>query len=205
MDANSGEILRSLDPHNKLHFAGLTKLLSVVEEKASLDSKCNKKLPNPKAEPRVFGELRETFKDWDYYTAEDACWIITSSISKRTDTLNPVPSCLGASSLAMTYHIDEKSLEVSIGADFLLEKDVLVSLFMGEKKYPFFTKDDYAWPKSRKNEPRIVNNFKSEQIGVIEFYRSIKKNRTEIFSGAGFREAYKAINSQCPFKQYVYQ
>jgi len=178
---------------------------SVVKENAALDSNCNKKPSNPKDKPREFGELRETFKEWDYYIGNDGCWIVTSSISKRIDTLNPVPSCLNGSSLAITNHIGEKSLEVSIGADFLLEEDVLVSLFLGQRKYPFFTEDDYAWPKSREDEPRIVNDLKNIQIGVVEFYRSEEKNRIEIFSSAGFTEAYKAINSQCPFKQYVYK
>lgn len=165
--------------------------------------KCNKKPLGESDITREVGELRQTFKKWNYYVGDTACWIISTSMPKRPDTLSPVPSCLGGTTLAMTHHTGEKSLQISISADFLIERDIGVSLFLGEKKYPFFAEDDSAWPINRDDEPLIVNEFLDEQTGILEFYSSKTRQRNEVFSSAGFNEAFDTLNSYCPFMRFA--
>ena len=165
--------------------------------------KCKKKSSGGSEILREVGELRQTFKKWNYYVGDTACWIISTSMPKRPDTLSPVPSCLGGTTLAMTHHTGEKSLQISISADFLIEKDIGVSLFLGEKKYSFFAEDDSAWPINRDDEPLIVNEFLDEQTGILEFYSSKTRQRNEVFSSAGFNEAFDTLKSYCPFMRFA--
>ena len=170
---------------------------------AHAEPECNKKPSQSEDTPVELGELRNTFKKWNYFVGTDACWIVTTSIQKRPDTLNPIPSCLRGTTLAMTYYADEQSLQISLNADFLIEKGIEVSLFIGDKDYPFFSEEDSAWPSSRDDELLIVNQFVQEETGVLEFFHSKMRQRNEIFSSAGFGEAYKELNSYCQFMKFA--
>ena len=78
---------------------------------AHAEPECNRKPSQSEDSPVEVGELRNTFKKWNYFVGTDACWIVTTSIQKRPDTLNPIPSCLKGTTLAMTYYDDEQSLQ----------------------------------------------------------------------------------------------
>ena len=170
---------------------------------AYAEPECNKKPSQSEDSPVEVGELRNTFKKWDYFVGTDACWIVTMSIQKRPDTLNPIPSCLRGTTLAMTHYTGEQVLQISINADFLIEKGIGISLFIGDKNYPFFSKEASAWPSRRDDEILIVNQFAQEETGILEFYHSKMRHRNEIFSSAGFSEAYKELNSYCPFMKFA--
>ncbi len=137
------------------------------------------------------------FKDWTAQTYKEGgkqvCTMWSEPSKSEGDYKKRGPVYVFVTHRPYANRLDE----ISINIGYTFKKGAPVSVSVGSKQYVLFSDSDTAWPRTSKEDRRLVRAMRAGSNMTVSGVSSRGTKTTDTFSLSGFTAAYNAITKAC--------
>lgn len=138
-----------------------------------------------------------TFKDWRARTFKEGGKQVCDMFSEPSKSEGDYEK-RGTVRVFVTHRPYANRLdEVSFRIGYTFKKGAPVAVNIGDTVYPLFSDGGSAWPRTSKEDRRLVRAMRAGSTMTVSAVSSHGTKTTDTFSLSGFTAAYNAIKKAC--------